>query len=71
MKKINITSIALLFYLIVMGVIGWPGKKPEPDWTQYCLMIGLTLAAILLLRFVQIKRLKFREKVRNEKENNK
>jgi len=67
MKKINITSLVLLIYLIVMSVIGWPGKKPNPDWTQYFLIIALTLGVIFLLRFVQIKRLKSREKFRNEK----
>lgn len=67
MKKINITSIVLLIYLIVMSVIGWPGSKPNPDWPQYFLIIGLTLAVIFLLRFVQVKRLKTREKLRNEK----
>ena len=29
MKKINITTIALLVYLIVMSIIGWPGNNPE------------------------------------------
>ena len=29
MKKINITTIALLVYLIVMSIIGWPGNIPE------------------------------------------
>lgn len=27
MKKINITTIALLVYLIVMSIIGWAGKQ--------------------------------------------
>ena len=27
MKKINITTIALLVYLIVMSIIGWPGNN--------------------------------------------
>ena len=31
MKKINITTAVLLIYLIVMSVIGWPGKKADPD----------------------------------------
>lgn len=68
MKKVNITSLLLLIYLIVMSVIGWPGNKPDADWTQYFLVIGLTLAVILLLRFVQTKRFKAREKWRNEKD---
>lgn len=66
MKKINITTGALLVYLIVMSVIGWPGNKPEPDYTQYSLVIAVSFGIILLLRFVQIKRLKTREKLREE-----
>ncbi|MDR3140518.1 MAG: hypothetical protein LBU37_02130 [Tannerellaceae bacterium] len=69
MKKINITSAVLLIYLLVMSVIGWPGNKPEIGWTQYCLVIGLTSGAIFLLRYVQIKRFKSREKVKNERKN--
>ncbi|MDR1402887.1 MAG: hypothetical protein LBJ60_04190 [Tannerellaceae bacterium] len=68
MKKINMTSIVLFIYLIVMSVIGWPGNKPDPDWVQYCLIIGLTSGVILLLRLVQIKRFKSREKLRNKRD---
>ncbi len=66
MKKINITSGVLLVYLIVMSVIGWPGNKPDPDYTQYFLIIAISLGVISLLRFVQIKRFRTREKWRNE-----
>ena len=57
MKKINITTIALLVYLIVMSIIGWPGNNPE-----YFLMIGATLVIIILLRYLQVKRLRMRDK---------
>ncbi|OAV70943.1 hypothetical protein Barb7_03226 [Bacteroidales bacterium Barb7] len=69
MKKINITTGALLLYLIVMSVIGYPGGEghPEKDFTTYFCMIGATLAAVFLLRFLQIKRLRMREKQRNDK----
>ena len=40
MKKINITTIALLAYLIVMSVIGWPGNNPGNSYTEYFLIIG-------------------------------
>lgn len=61
MKKINITSIALLVYLIVMSVIGWPGGNgAQLTYTEYFCMIGATLLVIGLLRFAQIKRLKAR-----------
>jgi hypothetical protein len=68
MKKINIISGLLLIYLVVMSVIGWPGKKAEADYPQYFLMMGASLAAILLLRFLQIRRMKWRKKEKKEKE---
>ena len=60
MKKINITTIALLVYLIVMSIIGWPGNNPGNSYTEYFLMIGATL--IILLRYLQVKRLRMRDK---------
>ena len=66
MKKINITSLLLLVYLAVMRVMGWPGNKPNPDYKSYFLIMGISVAAILLLRYVQIRRMKFRNK---QKEN--
>ena len=35
MKKVNITTAVLLIYLIVMSIIGWPGKQVDPDYVQY------------------------------------
>lgn len=66
MKKINITTAVLVIYLIVMSVIGWPGKQAEPDYVQYFCVIGATIAVIGFLRFLQIKRLKIREKQKRE-----
>jgi uncharacterized membrane protein len=69
MKKINITGIALLVYLIVMSVIGWPGEKSAGlTYGEYFCMIGATLIVIVLLRVVQIKRLKAREKREEKKQ---
>jgi len=62
MKKINITTIILLIYIAVMAVIGWPGKNPEPDYIQYFSILGISLVVIVALRFVQIKRMKIRNK---------
>lgn len=62
MKKINITTIALLVYLIVMSIIGWPGNNPGNSYTEYFLMISVTLVIILLLRYLQAERLKIRDK---------
>lgn len=69
MKKINITSIALLAYLIVMAVIGWPGgENASLSYTEYFGMIGATLVVILILRVVQIRRFKMRNKWKNNPE---
>jgi hypothetical protein len=62
MKRINIISGLLLVYLAVMAVIGWPGKKAEPDYTQYFIILGISLTTIILLRFLQIRRRKLRQK---------
>lgn len=62
MKKINITTAVLLIYLLVMSVWGWPGKRPDPDWVQYFSVMGVTLLVIFLLRYLQIKRKKIRDK---------
>ena len=67
MKKVNITTAVLLFYLIVMSIIGWPGKQADPDYVQYFCVFGATILVIGLLRFLQIKRLKIREKMKDGK----
>ncbi|MCD7978172.1 MAG: hypothetical protein LUG51_13830 [Tannerellaceae bacterium] len=67
MKKINISTAVLFIYLIVMGVIGWPGNKPDSDYTQYGLIMGASVIVIFILRWVQIKRLKAREKWKQDK----
>lgn len=66
MKKVNITSIALLIYLVVMSVLGWPGRNANLSYTQYFCIIGGTVLIIILLRFLQIKRLKMRDKWKEE-----
>ncbi|MBE6302184.1 MAG: hypothetical protein E7085_10120 [Parabacteroides distasonis] len=62
MKRINITTIALLIYLVIMSIICYPKNQVNPDYIQYYSVIGVTLVTIFLLRFLQIKRLKNREK---------
>lgn len=66
MKRINITSLVLLAYLAVMAVIAWPGNNPERSYTEYALIIAASVAVILLLRFVQIKRHKLRNEQKND-----
>lgn len=58
MKRINFTSIALFIYLTVVGFITWPGRNPHIDYTDYFIMLGATFFIIILLRFVQIQRIK-------------
>lgn len=70
MKKVNITTAVLLIYLIVMSIIGRPGKQADPDYVQYFGVIAATVLVIGLLRFLQIKRLKIRDKMKDEKRNN-
>ena len=67
MKKVNITTAVLLIYLIVMSIIGWPGKQANPDYVQYFGVIAATVLVIGLLRFLQIKRLKIRDKIKDGK----
>lgn len=66
MKKINITTGLLLIYLLVMGVLFWPGTNPSITYEKYGIVLGGTLFIILVLRFIQIKRLKIRDKWREE-----
>ncbi|MDR1089513.1 MAG: hypothetical protein LBL79_00415 [Prevotella sp.] len=67
MKKVNIISVLLLTYLIVMSIIGWPGRKPDSDYVQYFVIMGISLAAIILLRLLQIRRIR---RWRNKQKNN-
>jgi hypothetical protein len=68
MKKINLMSALLIVYLTVMGVIGWPGDKASAYYRQYFIIMGISLAAILLLRFVQIRRMKWRNKKKENRQ---
>lgn len=64
MKRINFTTLALLVYLLVIGFLSWPGKNPQVTFQEYWVIMGITVALIVLLRFVQIKRLRLRDKRR-------
>ena len=66
MKRVNFTTLALLVYLLVIGFISWPGKNPQVTFQEYWVIMGITLGLIVLLRFVQIRRLKLRDKRREE-----
>lgn len=68
MKKVNITTALLLVYLLVIGVLFWPGNNPNVEYLQYWGVLGGTLFIIIVLRIIQIKRLKLRDKWRRENE---
>ena len=67
MKKVNITTAGLLIYLIVMSIIGWPGKQADPDYVQYFGVIAATVLVNGILRILQIKRLNIRDKINDGK----
>lgn len=71
MKKVNITTIILFIYLAVMAVIGWKNIKPEDGYTGYFGVLIASIVVILLLRFVQIKRFKNREELKNQRDKDK
>lgn len=68
MKKINIMTLALLAYLLIMSYIGWPGRNNSLNYTEYFIVIGVTVAVILLLRFLRIRLLKMRNKQKEDKQ---
>ena len=69
MKKINITTVVLLIYLAVMAYIGRPSKQIIPNEYEYFGLIGLTIVIIGLLRYVQVKRFRMRQKRKEEEQN--
>lgn len=66
MKRINLTTLVLVLYLLVMSVIGWPGNRPGTSYAGYFGVIAATLVIIFLLRYLQIKRWKMRQQRREE-----
>lgn len=63
MKKINITTGAFLVYLIALAIYGWPGRgNPNMSYGEFWAIFGVSLVLILLLRIVQVKRFKGRQK---------
>ncbi|MDR1380838.1 MAG: hypothetical protein LBJ47_05090 [Tannerella sp.] len=67
MKKINILTIALLAYLLIMSYIGWPGRNSNSNYTEYFIVIGVTVAVIFLLRYLRIRLLKMKNKRKGDK----
>jgi len=62
MKKINILTIVLLAYLLIMSIVGWPGRNGRLDYPQYFIAIGVSVVIILLLRYLRIRIFKMRNK---------
>ena len=67
MKKVNILTITLLGYLLVMSYIGWPGRNNNLSYTEYFTVIGGSVVAIFVLRYLRIRILKAREKQKENK----
>ena len=65
MRKINILTIALLGYLLIMSFIGWPGRNNNIGYTEYFLVIGVSVVVIFLLRYLRIRIFKIRNKRNN------
>ena len=62
MKRINILTIVLLAYLLIMSVIGWPGRNERLNYTEYFIVIGVSVVIILVLRYLRIRIFKTRNK---------
>jgi len=62
MKKINILTIVLLGYLLIMSIIGWPGRNNNINYTEYFIVIGVSVVVIFLLRFLRVRLFKMRNK---------
>jgi hypothetical protein len=66
-KKKNIMAVGLLIYLGVISYLAYPKYAEKGDFTEYYIIIGVTLAAIILLWVVQTWRNRFRSKTRNDR----
>ncbi|MCL1944137.1 MAG: hypothetical protein FWF54_11410 [Candidatus Azobacteroides sp.] len=66
-KKKNIMVVGLLIYLGVISYLAYPKYAEKGDFTEYYIIIGVTLAAIILLWVVQTWRNRFRSKTRNDR----
>ena len=62
MKRINILTLLLLGYLLIMSIIGWPGRNGSLNYTEYFIVIGVSVIIILLLRYFRIKIFKAKNK---------
>ena len=62
MKRINLLTIALLAYLLIMSYIGWPGRNNSLNYTEYYIVIGVSVVIIFLLRYLRIRIYKSRKK---------
>ncbi|MDR0575918.1 MAG: hypothetical protein LBG96_18155 [Tannerella sp.] len=68
MKRINILTIALLAYLLIMSYIGWPGRNDNHNYTEYFIVMGVSVVVIFLLRFLRIRLLKTRNRQKENKQ---
>ncbi len=66
MKKINRAIIFLIIYLIALAIYTFPRYQESGEWGQYIGVIIGSLAIFILLRYVLIRRMKFREQQKQE-----
>ena len=70
LKKSNIMAIGLLIYVAIIAFVSYPRYKEKGDFSEYFLIIGVTLAVIIILWFLQRFREKSREKMNDNNKNN-
>lgn len=61
-KKKNLMAIGLLIYLIVISYLAYPKYAESGNFTEYFIVIGVTLIAIVLLWLIQTWRERYRNK---------
>lgn len=66
MKKINRAIIFLVIYLIALAIYTFPQYQQSGEWGQYISVIVGSFVIFLLLRYILIRRMKFREQQKQE-----
>ncbi|MCD7973286.1 MAG: hypothetical protein LUG18_11585 [Candidatus Azobacteroides sp.] len=66
LKKKNVMVAGLLIYLAVIAYLAYPRYAQKGDFTEYFLVIGVTLVAIVILWFLQTFRDRYRNKMNNK-----
>ncbi|HAC22470.1 MAG TPA: hypothetical protein DCF91_10325 [Porphyromonadaceae bacterium] len=66
MKRSLIITGMLLIYLAAIGYIAWPGNNPDTTYPEYFIVMGVSLAIVVILNIVlrkrELKRKEMRER---------